>query len=179
VIGGGNAAIAAAREAIRGGAASVDLCYRRTSAEMPAYRSAVEAAGTEGVRFHWLTSPIRFVGEDRLTGVECQRMRLEPCDGSARECPAPVGGSEFEMPADVAVRATGRRSPLEFLRWVEGLEQGRPRVDPLTAQTTNPKYFAGGAVVDGGAPVGVAVQAGKRGARGIDAWLRLQDRSSA
>ncbi len=181
VIGGGNAAIDAAREAVRAGAAGVEVLYRRTAAEMPAYRSAIEAAQAEGVEFRWLTGPVRFVGDEMLTGVECQRMRLEPCDGSERLCPAPVRGSEFVVPAEIAVRATGRRSPLEFLRWIDGLdlEDGRPRVDQATGQTTNPKYFAGGAVVDGGAPVAEAVRAGKRAARGIDAWLRLQDRSSA
>ena len=76
VIGGGNTAVDVAREALRLGSAVVTLAYRRTEAEMPAFRHEVEEARAEGVDFHWLAAPTRFVGEHHLTGVECSLMQL-------------------------------------------------------------------------------------------------------
>ena len=63
VIGGGNTAIDVAREAVRLGAEDVRLLYRRTEAEMPAFRFEVEGARAEGVQFEWLTNPVAFTGE--------------------------------------------------------------------------------------------------------------------
>jgi glutamate synthase (NADPH/NADH) small chain len=177
VIGGGNTAMDVAREAVRLGAEDVRLLYRRSEAEMPAYRFEVEGARAEGVRFEWLTSPVSFVGGNRLTGVLCQRMRLGEPDGSGRARPVPQPGSEFLLPVDTVVRAIGQEPRLEFLQWVEGLElkNGRPIIDPATGQTSNPRYFAGGDVVNGGATVVEAVGAAKRAAAGIDAFLRAAE----
>ena len=174
VIGGGNTAIDVAREAVRLGADDVRLLYRRSEAEMPAYRFEVEGARAEGVRFEWLTNPLSFVGEPRLSGVICQRMRLGEPDASGRARPVPQPGSEFLLPVDTVIRAIGQQPRLEFLRWVEGLElrNGRPAVDPATGQTSNPRYFAGGDVLNGGGTVVEAVRAAKIAALGIDAFLR-------
>ena len=62
VVGGGNTAVDAAREARRLGAAEVTLLYRRTRPEMPAYPHEVVEAEEEGVHLEWLTVPLRFVG---------------------------------------------------------------------------------------------------------------------
>jgi NADH-quinone oxidoreductase subunit F len=61
VIGGGNAAVDAARTAWRLGAAEVHLVYRRTRADMPAYPEEIEAAREEGVVFHFLAAPVRIL----------------------------------------------------------------------------------------------------------------------
>ena len=177
VIGGGNTAIDVAREAVRLGAEEVRLLYRRTEAEMPAYRFEVEGARAEGVRFEWLTNPISFVGGSRVSGVLCQRMRLGEPDASGRARPVPEPGSEFLLPADTVIRAIGQQPRLEFLQWVEGLElhNGRPAVDPATGRTSNPRYFAGGDVVNGGGTVVAAVRAAKIAALGIDAFLRTSE----
>ena len=177
VIGGGNTAIDVAREAIRLGAEDVRLLYRRSEAEMPAYRFEVEGARAEGVRFEWLTNPVSFVGESRLGGVICQRMRLGEPDASGRARPVPQPGSEFLLPVDTVVRAIGQQPRLEFLQWVGGLEvrNGRPAVDPATGQTSNPRYFAGGDVLNGGATVVEAVRAAKIAALGIDTFLRASE----
>jgi glutamate synthase (NADPH/NADH) small chain len=178
VIGGGNTAMDVAREAVRLGAEDVRLLYRRSEAEMPAYRFEVEGARAEGVRFELLTNPVSFVGQTRLSGVICQRMRLGEPDASGRARPVPQLGSEFLLPVDTVVRAIGQQPRLEFLQWVEGLElrNGRPAVDPATGQTSNPRYFAGGDVVNGGATVVEAVRAAKLAAAGIDAFLRAAER---
>jgi glutamate synthase (NADPH/NADH) small chain len=173
VIGGGNTAIDVAREALRLGAEEVTLVYRRTEAEMPAYRHEVEEARQEGVRFQWLTEPVRFLGEHRLEAMECRYMRLGEADRSGRPRPEPVPGTEFVVPVDTAVKAIGQRTRTDFLRWIEGLELdgGRILVDPETGQSTHPKYFAAGDAVTGGATVVEAVRGAKIAARGIDAWL--------
>jgi glutamate synthase (NADPH/NADH) small chain len=171
VIGCGNTAMDVAREALRLGVAEVTVLYRRTEREMPAYQHEVDEAREEGVRFEWLTAPVRFLGHSRLEAIECTRMRLAAPDRSHRPRPEPVHGSEFVRAADTAVKALGQRPRAGFLAWIEGLEMehGRIRIDRLTGRTTNPKYFAAGDAVNGGATVVEAVREAKAAARGIDA----------
>ena len=141
---------------------------------MPAYRHEVAEARAEGVRFEWLTAPVRFLGEGSLLAVECQRMRLGEPDGDGRARPEPVAGSEFSISVDSAIKAVGQQRRAELLSWIDGLELrgDRVEVDPQTAQTANPRYFAGGDVVNAGATVVEAVRWAKLAAQGIDAYLR-------
>jgi glutamate synthase (NADPH/NADH) small chain len=173
VIGGGNTAVDVAREAVRLGASVVTLAYRRTEAEMPAFRHEVEEARAEGVDFQWLAAPTRFTGEHHLTGVECSLMELGPPDESGRRRPEPVAGSEFVLPADSAVVAIGQRPRRDVLGWIDGLEleRGRIKVDPETGRTGNGKYYAGGDAVSGGSTVVQAVREAKVAARAIHAAL--------
>ena len=174
VIGGGNTAVDVAREAVRLGAEVVTLAYRRTEAEMPAYDHEVEEAREEGVTFHWLSAPTRFLGEHRLTGVECSLMQLGSPDESGRRRPEAVPGSEFVIPADTAVIAIGQQPRRDLLAWIDGLELdgSRMRVDGATGRTGNPKYYAAGDAVSGGATVVQAVRDAKIAARTIDEQLR-------
>jgi glutamate synthase (NADPH/NADH) small chain len=151
----------------------VTLAYRRTESEMPAYHHEVEEARAEGVDFHWLAAPVRFVGDLRLSGVECSLMQLGPPDESGRRRPEPVEGTEFVLPADTAVVAIGQQPRRELLGWIDGLqlERGRIAVDPQTGRTGNPKYFAGGDAVNGGATVVQAVGDAKLAARAISEQL--------
>jgi dihydropyrimidine dehydrogenase (NAD+) subunit PreT len=173
VIGGGNTAVDVAREAVRLGAEVVTLAYRRTESEMPAYRHEVEEARTEGVDFLWLAAPTRFVGEHRLTGVECSLMQLGSPDESGRRRPAPVPGTEFLIEAETAILAIGQQPRRELLEWIDDLEldHGRVAVDPETGRTGNPKYFAGGDAINGGATVVQAVADAKVAARAISAQV--------
>ncbi|HEX2292437.1 MAG TPA: NAD(P)-dependent oxidoreductase [Gaiellaceae bacterium] len=173
VIGGGNTAVDVAREALRLGAEVVTLAYRRTEAEMPAYAHEVEEAREEGVAFHWLAAPTRFLGEHHLTGVECSLMQLGEPDASGRRRPEPVPGSEFLLPADTAIVAIGQQPRRDLLGWIDGLEldRGRVAVDPETGRTGNPKYFAAGDAVNGGSTVVEAVREAKLAARAIHEQL--------
>ncbi len=174
VIGGGNTAIDVAREAVRLGAEEVTVVYRRTEAEMPAYRHEVGEAREEGVRFLWLTVPVRFLGAQRLEGLECRYVRLGEPDATGRPRPEPVAGTEFTVPVDTAVKAIGQRPRSELLGWIDRLEVegGLVKVGVATGQTTNPKFFCGGDAINGGDTVVEAVRAAKLAARGIDAYLR-------
>ncbi|MBF6595191.1 MAG: FAD-dependent oxidoreductase [Thermaceae bacterium] len=173
VIGGGNTAMDVAREALRLGANTVNVLYRRTEAEMPAFPHEVEEARAEGVHFEWLTLPIRFLGKHRLEALECQHVRLGEPDESGRRRPQPVSGTEFLVPTKTVIKAIGQRPRIEFLRWVEGLEirDGKIGIDPQTAQTTNPHYFAAGDAT-GGATVVEAVRGAKLAAEGVDRYLK-------
>ncbi len=165
VIGGGNTAIDVAREAVRLGAERVTVVYRRTRAQMPAYAYEVEEAEAEGVRFSWLSDPVRFLGEHRVETVECRLMMLGEPDESGRRRPEPVAGSEFTLRADTVVEAIGQRPRPEFAELLAS-------VDPATGQSANPKYFAGGDATSGGASVVEAVRDAKLAAQAIDRWLR-------
>jgi glutamate synthase (NADPH/NADH) small chain len=174
VVGGGNTAIDVACEAVRLGAERVTLVYRRTRAEMPAYPHEVAEAEAEGVRFAWLTDPVRFLGSHRLDGVECRVMSLGEPDESGRRRPEPVPNSEFVLRADTAVKAIGQQARSALLERVAELhvEHGALDVDGETGRTANPRFFAGGDVVNGGSSVVEAVREGKRAASAIDTWLR-------
>ncbi|MFQ6033882.1 MAG: FAD-dependent oxidoreductase, partial [Candidatus Bipolaricaulia bacterium] len=175
VIGGGNTAIDVAREAVRLGAKDVIVLYRRTEEQMPGFRGEVRQAREEGVHFYWLTAPKRFLGEHRVEGIECIHMRLGEPDPSGRPRPEPVEGTEFVLRADTVVKAIGQRPRTDFLEKIPGLEleRGLVKVDPETGQTSNPKYFAGGDCINGGATVVEAVRGGKIAAWGIHRYLAV------
>jgi dihydropyrimidine dehydrogenase (NAD+) subunit PreT len=173
VVGGGNTAVDAAREARRLGASEVTLLYRRTRAEMPAYPHEVTEAHEEGVHLEWLTVPLRFIGGERLEAVECRRAKLGAPDASGRRRPKEIPGSEFVMRADTVVKAIGQRPRAEFLAWIDGLEveHGAIVTDGVTGATTATKYFAAGDACNGGATVVEAVREAKIAARGVHAFL--------
>ncbi|TFG59799.1 MAG: NADH-quinone oxidoreductase subunit NuoF, partial [Spirochaetales bacterium] len=61
VIGGGNAAIDAARTSLRLGAEQVTIIYRRSQEQMPAYAEEIEEALLEGVVLKTLTQPVEVI----------------------------------------------------------------------------------------------------------------------
>ena len=179
VIGGGNTAMDVAREALRLGAEEVTVLYRRTQAEMPAFYHEYEEALEEGVVFKWLTLPVAFKGENgRLKSVECQPMKLGEPDDSSRRRPEPIEGADFDLPVDTIIKAIGQRPREEFLSLIDGLELewGRIKIDPTTGQTTNPKYFAAGDAINGGATAVQAVGGAKVAVAGIEAFLQGEKR---
>ena len=172
VIGGGNTAIDVARESLRLGATHVTLMYRRTREDMPAYAFEVEEAEEEGVTFAWRTLPVRFLGVDQVSAVECVSVRRGPPDASGRRLPVPVPGSEFDLRADTVIKAIGQRPRPELSGRFGGLEleHGNVVVDD-EGRTTSQRVFAGGDAVNGGVSVVEAVRHGKRAAFAIDRSL--------
>jgi dihydropyrimidine dehydrogenase (NAD+) subunit PreT len=179
VIGGGNTAIDVAIEAVRLGAESVTILYRRTEAEMPAYPHEVEQAKAEGVEFRLLTNPVRFVGRHRIEGVECVQMELGEPDETGRATPQPVSGSEHVVPCDTLIKAIGQEPRRELAEWIDGLEldsKGRVAIDPATGRTSHARIYAAGDTTNGGATVVEAVREGKLAARAVDSDLRERRR---
>jgi dihydropyrimidine dehydrogenase (NAD+) subunit PreT len=172
VIGGGNTAIDVAREAVRLGAEGVVVVYRRTEDYMPAYRHEVAAARREGVRFEFLTAPVRIIGSGYASRVECVRMRLGPPDPSGRPRPEPIPGSNFVIEARTIVKAIGQAPRTGWLSALGlDLKNGLVVVDGQF-RTSREKYFAGGDCINGGGTVVEAVQHGKLAARAIHAYIQ-------
>jgi dihydropyrimidine dehydrogenase (NAD+) subunit PreT len=164
VIGGGNTAVDVAVEAKRLGADVSLLLYRRTETEMPAYEHEVELARREGVEIRFLVNPVALVGNGRVQGVRCAQMRLGEPDEGGRRRPEPVPGSEFVIPVDTVVKAIGQRPRDEFLSLLESVDED--------GGTSNPKIFAAGDAINGGASVVQAVREAKRAVAAIDGGTR-------
>ena len=175
VIGGGNTAMDAARSALRLGPEEVYLIYRRSSIEMPARLEEVHHAEAEGIKFMFLTSPVRYEGDDHhnVKKVVCLKMELSEPDESGRRRPVPIAGSEFELEIDSAIVAIGTHSnpiipestpDLELNKW------GYIVADD-TGKTSKIGVFAGGDIVSGAATVIEAMGAGKTAAEAIDKYL--------
>ncbi len=175
VIGGGNSAIDAARTAIRLGAESVTILYRRTRHEMPAYAEEIDEAEHEGVRLATLVAPMEIVvGHGHLTGVKCRNMVLGEFDRSGRRRPVQGGDDAFIVPADQVIAGIGQS--LDTAPVLKGIDlklnrAGFLAADPLTGQTSVPWVFAGGDAVMGPWSVVGAIAAGEKAAVGIDQFL--------
>ncbi|NNF68238.1 MAG: NADPH-dependent glutamate synthase [Acidimicrobiia bacterium] len=175
VFGGGNTAMDAARSAVRLGAGSVTVFYRRSDEELPARREEIEHAKEEGVVFELLTSPLELRGNDegKLTSVVLQRMELGEPDESGRRSPVPLEGDTFETDVSLAIVAIGNAPNPLLTNASPDLEVGRRGtlvVDDGGA-TNKTGVYAGGDIVTGGATVILAMGAGRRAAAAINEYL--------
>jgi NADPH-dependent glutamate synthase beta subunit-like oxidoreductase len=162
VIGGGNVAIDAARSALRLGAASVTVAYRRTRNEMPAYAGEVAAAEREGVKFIFLAGPHKLEGNGRVELFYYLPMQLGAPDESGRRRPVPSGAAPLALNADVAIVAVGQKVDADFLPALKG---------GAGAGTEASGIFAAGDCATGPASVIEAIAAGRTAAAEIDRYL--------
>ncbi len=175
VIGGGNVAMDAARSALRLGG-DVTVIYRRTEEFMPARRDEVVNAKEEGVKFIFLATPTRFLGDDRgfVRKVECIRMRLGEPDETGRRRPIPIEGSEFTVDADTAIVAIGQNPNPLAVRGEDEIKvtsHGTIVANSETYETTMKGVFAAGDIVTGNATVISAMGGGKKAAYSIHKYL--------
>jgi glutamate synthase (NADPH/NADH) small chain len=176
VFGAGNVAMDSARTALRLGAETVQIVYRRSRDEMPARIEETHHAEEEGVQFYLLTAPVRFLGNDNgwVTGVECLRMELGEPDESGRRRPVPIKGSEFQLECDLAVVAIGAGPNPLLPTTTPGLDlnkRGYIVADLETGKTSKPGVWAGGDIVTGSATVILAMGAGRKAANSIHDYL--------
>jgi len=172
VIGGGNVAIDAARSAIRLGAESVTVYYRRSIKEMPAIPEEVKESIHEGVKIHFLSSPVKIIERGgKAVGLECVRMRLGKPDQKGRRKPIPIEGSTYQVVADTIIAAIGQRVDRKILKGLDVNQDGTIRVDPKTSETSIKGVFAGGDVVTGPGWAIDAIAAGKKAAESISRYL--------
>ncbi|MDM8523746.1 NADPH-dependent glutamate synthase [Desulfococcaceae bacterium HSG8] len=175
-LGAGNVAMDSARTALRLGAESSRIVYRRSRQEVPARAAEVHHAEEEGVEFFFLTAPTKFMGNEkgRLTSMEGLRMELGEPDDSGRRRPIPVEGSEFELECDLAIIAVGAgpnplltksMSDLALNKWEYII------ADEATGKTTKKGVWAGGDIVTGSATVILAMGAGRNAADSIHDYL--------
>jgi glutamate synthase (NADPH/NADH) small chain len=175
VIGGGDTAMDCVRTAVRQGATSVQCLYRRDQANMPGSLREVKNAQEEGVEFVWLSAPEAFLGDDSVTGVMVQRMRLGMPDASGRQSVEP-SGERFTVEADLVIKALGfDPEPLPQLWGTPGLEVSRwgtLAVDHRTQMTTLPGVFGAGDIVRGASLVVWAIKDGRDAAARMDEYMQ-------
>jgi glutamate synthase (NADPH/NADH) small chain len=172
VVGAGNTAMDSARVAMRMGAESVTVVYRRSRRESPARAEELEHAIEEGIHFQWLTLPVEILGspDGWVTGMRCQKMELGEPDASGRRRPVAVAGSDFLIDVDTVIYALGTTANPIIAQTTPGLgtnKWGYIDIDERTGMTNVPGLFAGGDIVTGAATVILAMGAGKRAAQGM------------
>ncbi|HUI92532.1 MAG TPA: NADPH-dependent glutamate synthase [Chitinivibrionales bacterium] len=171
-VGGGNVAMDAARTALRLGAETSTIVYRRTETEMPARAAEIHHAKEEGIIFQLLTNPVAVLADEQgfVKGMRCLRMELGVPDESGRRRPMPVRGSEFDIACDVAVIAIGNSpNPLipETAPDIKRSKWGGIEANEADGRTSKKFVYAGGDIVTGAATVILAMGAGKAAARSI------------
>jgi glutamate synthase (NADPH/NADH) small chain len=175
VIGGGDTAMDCVRTAVRQGAASVQLLYRRDKANMPGSMREVKNAEEEGIEFVWLAAPEAFHGEGTVSAVQVQRMRLGLPDASGRQSITPAD-ARMTVEADLVIKALGfdpeelpalwDQPGLEVSRW------GTLKTDHRTAMTTLPGVFAAGDIVRGASLVVWAIRDGRDAAARMHEFMQ-------
>jgi glutamate synthase (NADPH/NADH) small chain len=165
-----------ARTAVRMGSREVSIVYRRTRDEMPARTEEVEHAEQEGVRFKYLTNPIRYIGDDQgwVRQMECIQMQLGEPDDSGRRKPIPKAGSNFLMDVDMVVVAVGAGPNPVLFSGAPDLERndwGYIKAINESGRTTQTGVWAGGDIVTGSATVILAMGAARQAADDMHEYL--------
>ena len=180
VIGGGFTSMDCTRTSVRQGAREVTLVYRRDMKDMPAANEVHEAL-EEGARAIFQAAPTRVVtdADNKVTGVEFQRMAMGAPDASGRRRPEPVAGTEFIIDCDRVLLAIGQGPQLDWLaRGADGMTATKNRrlaADAVTFGTGRKGVFGTGDVRVGAATVVQATAEGRRAAYAIDAYLKGLD----
>ncbi|MEI7554543.1 FAD-dependent oxidoreductase [Candidatus Chlorohelix sp.] len=176
VIGAGFTASDCARSALRMGSERVYIAYRRTQLEAPMDETELEEMEYENIDFLWLSSPVEVLGDEngKVTGIKMIRNKLGEPDAKGRRSPRPVPNSEFIIPCDVVLAATGQKSDVNFFPQELGvriLKNGSVWRDPDTWMTTVHRLFAGGDYTEGARNIISAVADGHKVANAIHEFL--------
>jgi len=176
VIGGGDTAMDCVRTSVRQNASSVKCLYRRDKENMPGSAREVLNAEEEGVEFIWLSSPKEFLGINKIQTVKASKMKLGEPDESGRRKPIEEKNSDFEIKADLVIKALGfdpedlpglfGENNLQVSRW------GTIKADFETMETTIPGVFAAGDIVRGASLVVWAIKDGRDASENIDKYLK-------
>ena len=178
VIGGGDTAMDCVRTAIRQNAKSVKCLYRRDRENMPGSAREVCNAEEEGVEFIWLSNPKKFIGKEKISSVLVEKMKLEDPDSSGRRKPVSISNSDFEIKADMVIKALGfdpedlpklfGNSNLAVSTW------GTIKINLKSMATNIPGIFAAGDIVRGASLVVWAIRDGREAATSIQKYLELK-----
>jgi len=175
VIGGGNVALDSARCALRLGAENVTIFYRRTRNEMPAREEEISNAEEEGIYFKYLSTPIKFIGDEQgnVKSMVTISMRLCDADDSGKHRVAPIEGSEVTMDVDTVIVAIGRTPNPIIQGTTPGLKtlKGGIIASDESFKTSLEGVYVGGDIATGEATVISAMGSGKVAAKGIHEYL--------
>ena len=180
VIGGGDTAMDCVRTSIRQNAKSVKCIYRRDKENMPGSVREVENAEEEGIEFIWLSNPKKFNGKNKVQSLIVDKMKLGDPDESGRRKPIIEENSEFEIEADIVIKALGfdpeelptlfNEDRLQVTKW------GTIKTDFDNMETNIPGVFAAGDIVRGASLVVWAIKDGRDAAKSIHSYLQLKQK---
>ena len=175
VIGGGDTAMDCVRTSVRQKAKSVKCLYRRDKENMPGSAREVANAEEEGVEFVWLSSPKEFKGKNKVENLIINKIELGDPDDSGRRRPLIKDGSEFEIKADMVIKALGfdpENLPLLFdAQELQVTRWGTIKADFETMETNLKGVFAAGDIVRGASLVVWAIKDGRDAAYSIKNYL--------
>ena len=176
VIGGGDTAMDCVRTAVRQNAKSVKCLYRRDKENMPGSAREVNNAEEEGIEFIWLSNPKKFIGSEKVSSVLIEKMKLDKADSSGRKTPIPILNSNFEIKADLVIKALGfdpedlpqlfNDKNLLVSKW------GTIKINLKSMETNIPGIFAAGDIVRGASLVVWAIRDGRDAAIEIQKYLK-------
>ena len=179
VIGGGDTAMDCVRTSIRQKAKSVKCLYRRDKENMPGSAREVANAEEEGVEFVWLSSPKEFIGTNKVEGLVVDKIKLGEADDSGRRKPEIQKDSNFNIKADIVIKALGfdpedlpklfGSDDLQVTKW------GTLKTDFDTMETNLPGVFAAGDIIRGASLVVWAIKDGREAAASIKKFLESKD----
>ena len=175
VIGGGDTAMDCVRTSVRQNAKSVKCLYRRDKKNMPGSIREVNNAEEEGVEFVWLSSPKEFIGTNKIKSLVVDTIKLGDPDDTGRRKPEIQKNSEFNIKADIVIKALGfdpenlptlfGSEDLQVTRW------GTLKTDFDTMETNLPGVFAAGDIIRGASLVVWAIKDGRDAALSIKKFL--------
>ena len=182
VVGGGDTAMDCVRTARRLKPEGEVWCvYRRSEVEMPGRMEERINAIEEGVKFEWLTLPVRFLGDEegKVKACECMRMRLGKPDAKGRRTPAPIEGSNFILECDTAVMAIGYSVEDEIAKTTESLKTTKWGTVWVASEdegetSRQKEIWAAGDCVHGAEVIVTAMAPARKAARAIDRALRAR-----
>ena len=179
VIGGGDTAMDCVRTSIRQKAKSVKCLYRRDKENMPGSAREVANAEEEGVEFVWLSSPKEFIGTNKVEGLVVDKIKLGEADDSGRRKPEIQKDSNFNIKADIVIKALGfdpedlpklfGSDDLQVTKW------GTLKTDFDTMETNLTGVFAAGDIIRGASLVVWAIKDGREAAASIKNFLESKD----
>ena len=182
VIGGGDTAMDCVRTAVRQKAKSIKCLYRRDQKNMPGSAREVKNAMEEGVEFLWLSSPKRFLGDDKVKEVEANKITLGEKDSSGRKIPVIQPDSEFKLSTDFVIKSLGfdpedlpklfNAEALEISKW------GTIQINLNTMKTNLNGVFAAGDIVRGASLVVWAIKDGRDAAVQIEKYLQEKEKKN-
>ena len=178
VIGGGDTAMDCVRTSVRQKAKSVKCLYRRDRENMPGSTREVANAEEEGVEFIWLSSPKEFLGTNKIESLIVNKIKLGDPDESGRKKPEIQKDSEFNLKADMVIKALGfdpenlpklfGSEDLQITRW------GTLKTDFDTMETNLQGVFAAGDIIRGASLVVWAIKDGRDAALSIEKYLKTK-----
>ena len=175
VIGGGDTAMDCVRTSVRQKAKSVKCLYRRDKENMPGSAREVANAEEEGVEFVWLSSPKEFKGTNKIENLIVDQIQLGEPDDSGRRRPEVKAGSEFEIKADMVIKALGfDPEDLPYLfdaKELQVTKWGTLKTNFDTMETNLKGVFAAGDIIRGASLVVWAIKDGRDAAKAMKVYL--------